>query len=70
MTRFALTLEFDGTPFAGLQRQANAPTVQAAVDRRIERLLDATAARIVAGGARTEEARRAPEEGRSFDPTA
>ena len=26
------------------------PTVQAAVDRRIERLLDATAARIVAGG--------------------
>lgn len=27
------------------------PTVQAAVDRRIERLLDATAARIVAGGA-------------------
>lgn len=46
------------------------PTVQAAVDRRIERLLDATAARIVAGGARTEEARRVPEEGRSFDPTA
>ena len=32
MTRFALTLEFDGTPFAGLQRQANAPTVQAAVE--------------------------------------
>lgn len=30
------------------------PTVQAAVDRRIERLLDATAARIVAGRARPE----------------
>lgn len=28
------------------------PTVQAAVERRIERLLDATAARIVAGGSR------------------
>lgn len=28
------------------------PTVQAAVERRIERLLDATAARIVSGGAR------------------
>jgi hypothetical protein len=28
----------------------NDPTVQAAVERRIERLLDATAARIVAGG--------------------
>lgn len=32
MTRFALTLEFDGTPFAGLQRQENAPTVQATVE--------------------------------------
>lgn len=30
------------------------PTVQAAVDRRIERLLDATAARIVAGGSQGE----------------
>lgn len=32
MTRFALTLEFDGGPFAGLQRQDNAPTVQGAVE--------------------------------------
>ena len=32
MTRFALTLEFDGEPFAGLQRQANAPSVQGAVE--------------------------------------
>jgi tRNA pseudouridine38-40 synthase len=32
MTRFALTLEYDGTPFAGLQRQADAPSVQAAVE--------------------------------------
>jgi tRNA pseudouridine38-40 synthase len=32
VTRFALTLEFDGAPFAGLQRQASAPTVQAAVE--------------------------------------
>ncbi|CAN5374283.1 hypothetical protein BH10PSE2_BH10PSE2_04570 [soil metagenome] len=38
------------------------PTVQAAVDRRIERLLDATAARIVAG--RPE--RPVPDEGRAF----
>lgn len=36
------------------------PTVQAAVERRIERLLDATAARIVNGGARTERAREEP----------
>jgi tRNA pseudouridine38-40 synthase len=32
VTRFALTLEFDGGPFAGLQRQANAPSVQGAVE--------------------------------------
>ena len=32
MTRFALTLEFDGTPFAGLQRQDNAPSVQGAIE--------------------------------------
>ncbi|WP_341711242.1 tRNA pseudouridine(38-40) synthase TruA [Erythrobacter sp.] len=32
MTRFALTLEFDGTPFFGLQRQADGPSVQQAVE--------------------------------------
>jgi tRNA pseudouridine38-40 synthase len=32
VTRFALTLEYDGAPFAGLQRQANAPSVQAALE--------------------------------------
>lgn len=32
MTRFALTLEFDGTPFMGLQRQAQGPTVQQCVE--------------------------------------
>jgi tRNA pseudouridine38-40 synthase len=35
MTRFALTLEFDGTPFMGLQRQAHGPSVQAAVERAV-----------------------------------
>lgn len=35
MTRFALTLEFDGGPFAGLQRQATAPTVQAAIEEAV-----------------------------------
>ena len=33
MTRFALTLEFDGSPFMGLQRQSHGPTVQQAVER-------------------------------------
>jgi len=32
VTRFALTLEFDGTPFQGLQRQKHGPTVQQAVE--------------------------------------
>ena len=32
MTRFALTLEFDGTPFQGLQRQKHGPSVQQAVE--------------------------------------
>lgn len=35
MTRFALILEFDGTPFMGLQRQAHDPTVQQAVEEAV-----------------------------------
>lgn len=33
MTRFALTLEFDGTPFMGLQRQPHGPSVQESLER-------------------------------------
>ncbi len=32
MTRFALTLEFDGAPFMGLQRQTLGPTVQQSIE--------------------------------------
>lgn len=32
MTRFALTLEFDGSPFMGLQRQAHGPSIQQHVE--------------------------------------
>ena len=35
MTRFALTLEFDGGPFMGLQRQAHGPSVQQTVEEAI-----------------------------------
>lgn len=35
MTRFALTLEFDGTPFMGLQRQAHGPSIQQAVEEAV-----------------------------------
>jgi tRNA pseudouridine38-40 synthase len=32
VTRFALTIEFDGTPFFGLQRQDNGPSVQQSLE--------------------------------------
>lgn len=35
MTRFALTLEFDGAPFMGLQRQAHGPSVQQSVEEAV-----------------------------------
>jgi tRNA pseudouridine38-40 synthase len=35
VTRFALTLEFDGGPFMGLQRQEHGPSVQAEVERAV-----------------------------------
>ena len=38
MTRFALTLEFDGTPFVGLQRQAVGPSVQQAIEEAARRV--------------------------------
>ena len=38
MTRFALTLEFDGTPFCGLQRQKDGPSVQQAVEEAAQRV--------------------------------
>ena len=38
MTRFALTLEFYGEPFMGLQRQAHGPSVQQAVEEAIQKV--------------------------------
>lgn len=35
MARFKLIIEYDGTPFAGWQRQANGPSVQAAIEAAI-----------------------------------
>ena len=38
MTRFALTLEFDGTPFYGLQRQSHGPSVQQSIEDALQRI--------------------------------
>lgn len=38
MTRFALTIEFDGRPFMGWQRQKHGPSVQQALEEAISRI--------------------------------
>ncbi|MEM7780236.1 MAG: tRNA pseudouridine(38-40) synthase TruA [Pseudomonadota bacterium] len=38
MTRYALTIEFDGTPFQGLQRQKHGPSVQQSIEEALERI--------------------------------
>ena len=35
MTRFALTVEYDGRPFMGWQRQAHGPSVQQAIEEAV-----------------------------------
>ncbi len=38
MTRFALTVEFDGRPFMGWQRQSHGPSVQASIERALREI--------------------------------
>ena len=49
MTRFALTLEFDGTPFMGLQRQDHGPTVQQVVEDALAQITGEKAVLFSAG---------------------
>jgi len=52
LTRFALTIEFDGTPFQGFQRQKDAPTVQQAIEEALHRISPENAA--LQGAGRTD----------------
>ncbi len=49
MARFALTLEFDGGSFMGLQRQPHGPTVQQAVEEAVFAITGETATMHAAG---------------------
>lgn len=49
MTRFALTVEFDGRPFMGWQRQSHGPSVQQALEDAIHAVTDERTAVHAAG---------------------
>ncbi|MBB6122744.1 tRNA pseudouridine(38-40) synthase TruA [Sphingobium subterraneum] len=49
MTRFAFTVEFDGRPFMGWQRQAHGPTVQQAIEDAIHAVTGETVTLHAAG---------------------
>jgi tRNA pseudouridine38-40 synthase len=49
VNRFALTLEFDGAPFMGLQRQAHGPSVQQAVEEAVRAVTGETVTLHAAG---------------------
>lgn len=49
MTRFRLTVEFDGRPFMGWQRQAHGPSVQAAIED-VAKLITGEACLVQAAG--------------------
>jgi tRNA pseudouridine38-40 synthase len=42
VTRFALTIEYDGRPFMGWQRQDHGPSVQEAIETAVERMTGET----------------------------
>ncbi len=49
MPRYRMTIEYDGTPFSGWQRQAGQPSVQAAIEDAIARLGQSTVTLFGAG---------------------
>lgn len=49
MPRYRLTIEYDGTPFVGWQRQDNGPSVQAAVEDAVARFAGEAVTAVAAG---------------------
>jgi tRNA pseudouridine38-40 synthase len=49
MTRFRLTVEYDGRPFMGWQRQAHGPSVQQAIEKAVEAVTGETVVSHAAG---------------------
>lgn len=49
MTRFALTVEYDGRPFMGWQRQDHGPSVQASIERAAQEITGETVTAHAAG---------------------
>ncbi len=49
MPRYKLTIEYDGTPFVGWQRQDNGPSVQAALEAAILKFTGETVTTVAAG---------------------
>jgi tRNA pseudouridine38-40 synthase len=49
MKRFRLTVEYDGRPFMGWQRQAHGPSVQQAIEKAVEAVTGETVASHAAG---------------------
>lgn len=52
MTRYRITVEYDGSGFVGWQRQANGPSVQAALEEAVRRFCGETV--LVEGAGRTD----------------
>ena len=52
MPRYKLTIEYDGTDFAGWQRQENGPSIQQSLEEALARLGQRTP--LVAGAGRTD----------------
>ena len=63
--RYRITLEYDGGPFAGWQRQANGPSVQASLEEAIRKLSGETVT--VTGAGRTDAGVHALAQAAHFD---